>query len=72
MKKLITIAWSISVEVEIPTQFEKFANADNIEDYDSPREFQEIISKAVSNASEGINWKDGVITDVQDVETAPE
>lgn len=68
MKKLIRVIWSVSVEVEIPTRFEKLANADNIEDFDNPRDFQKIISDAVADASGQINWKDGIITDVQNVE----
>lgn len=66
MKKLITVSWSTTVEVEIPARLGN-PGIDELEAYDSPKEIQDIASEAVKAASNQLNWKDGVITDVQDV-----
>ena len=68
IKKYVTISWSHTVEVEIPVEFADRADVDGMESYSSPAAFKEIISEAVKQASTEINWKDGIITDVQDVE----
>jgi hypothetical protein len=66
-KKLITVAWSTTVEVEIPTRLGN-PGVDELEAIDSPKEIQDLASEAVKAASNQLNWKNGVITDVQDCE----
>ena len=62
MKKLITIAWSISKEVDLPD------NVD-VEQLFEARDLvhQGIESEIIRQASLDINWKDGQITGVDDI-----
>lgn len=61
--KLVTVCWSVTVEVKLP----KGVGVDELEAFDSPKKIQDLASNIVLEASENISWKDGVITDVQDV-----
>jgi hypothetical protein len=61
-KKLVTVCWSYTVEVELPDGI----GADELNDY-SP-EIVDIADAVVKEAASNLNWKDGVITDVVGVE----
>ena len=63
MKKLITVQWSYTVEVEVP----EGVTVDDLEDYNAPEEIANIANTAIVLASDSLSWKDGVITDMQDL-----
>ena len=64
MKKLATVCWSYTVEIDIPED----VNPDSLLD-EYPRDplVSEAATKAIEAAGANLNWKDGVITDIQDI-----
>lgn len=56
--------WSVTVEAEIPAGIDVEA----LEAFDSPESVQVLASDIVRNASENLNWKCGVITDISEAE----
>lgn len=65
-RKLITVCWSYTVEMDVPEHLENIS-VDELEDFTSPKEIQDLASNAVRQAGANLNWKDGIITDIQDV-----
>jgi len=63
MKKLVTVCWSCTIEVNLPEGI----GVDELEDLGQSEEIQNLASNIVRDASNNISWKDGVITDVQDI-----
>lgn len=63
MKKLVTVCWSYTVEADLP----EGTDADDLDGFMLSESLAEVASKIVQEASNNINWKDGVITDVQDI-----
>ena len=66
MKKLITVCWSYTVEADVPDG----VGVDELEDYmlcETNPDLAKVANTVVREASNNINWKDGVITDVQDI-----
>lgn len=69
MKKLVTVQWSYTVQIDVP---EGVKPESLIEcDFTADVAAQEVACGALQNAADNISWKDGVITDVQDVEDEP-
>lgn len=66
MKKLITVAFSRTIEVDIP----EGATIETLNDYNG--EHADIGAAIVKNAADEIEWKSGEITDIQEVEEEDE
>lgn len=64
MKALITIAWSSTVEMELPDG----TGIDDLENYRASNEILELAAKARKEAYDNFRACDGVITDVQENE----
>lgn len=63
-KKLITVCWSATVEMDVP---ESLVDVTAV-DFNSPPEYQDFALKATKEAWANVQCSDGVITDEQDVE----
>ena len=66
MKKLITVCWSATVEIEVPDSI----NASELveADFNSSDEIQKIAINVIKDAYCNIGERDGIITDIQDSE----
>lgn len=62
MKKLVTVAWATTVEIELPEEI----GLEELTDWQASTEIEELASKAAKEAFDNISWKGGEITDVQD------
>lgn len=63
VKKLVTVAWSASVVVDLP----EYVGIDELDDFNAPKKIQDLASNAVKEAWDNVSWKDGIITDVQEI-----
>lgn len=62
MKALVTVAWSNTVEVELPDG----TTIDDLENFRAPDSIRDLAAKARTEAYDNFRPGDGVITDVQE------
>lgn len=65
MKKLITVTWSRTVEVDLPIHLENVSTAEL--ENPNTEELISISNETVESAGADLDWKDGEITDIQDL-----
>ncbi len=60
-KKLITVMWAISLEVEVPDD----ATVESLADWEGPH--ANLTSDIVAEASNNLSWKSGEITAIDEI-----
>jgi hypothetical protein len=70
VKRIVTVSWVYTVEIELPADLAEDLTAEDMESASwggESEQLNEIAVKAIERAAESISWKDGTITDIQEV-----
>jgi hypothetical protein len=66
MKKLVTVSWCYTVEIDLPEET-TVSELENASWGGESKELNEIATAAVEQAGANLSWRDGMITDIQDI-----